>query len=100
MSRSRVLLTRKNDLATPHSGSSLATYGNALATITQYIPPFSPPRVLLDTLRRDSRALSELAADFVTKASELQIASFYETKMTKIGPIKMMVDAPNTFWRV
>ena len=78
-------------LATPHSGSSLATYGSVLATIVKYCSPLNPPRALLDTLRRDSQVLFELTADFVAKASQLQIASFYEMKMTRVGFMKKMV---------
>lgn len=78
-------------LATPHGGSSLATYGSMLATITGFCSPLNPPRALLEALRRDSKVLLELTADFVGKASRLQIASFYETKMTRIGFIKKMV---------
>lgn len=84
-----------NMLATPHNGSSLATYGSALATITKYCSPLNPPKDLLETLSRDSQALLELAADFVTKASQLQIASFYETKMTRVGLMRKMVNTEN-----
>ena len=82
---------RANLLATPHGGSSLASYGSALATITTYCSPLNPPRALLDTLRRDSQILLELTADFVAKASRLQIVSFYEMKMTRMGLMKKMV---------
>ena len=78
-------------VATPHNGSSLASYGSALATITKYCSPLNPPQALLETLRKDSKALFELTADFVVKASKLQIVSFYETKMTRIGLVKKMV---------
>ena len=78
-------------LATPHSGSSLATYGSALATITKYCSPLNPPQALLETLRKDSQVLLELTADFIAKASQLQIASFYEMKMTRLGLMKKMV---------
>lgn len=80
-----------NHTATPHSGSSLAAYGSALATVAKYCSPLNPPQALLETLRKDSKALFELAADFVLKASKLQIVSFYETKMTRIGLLKKMV---------
>ena len=82
---------RANIPATPHGGSSLASYGSALATITTYCSPLNPPRALLDTLRRDSKILLELTADFVAKASQLQIVSFYEMKMTRMGLMKKMV---------
>ena len=78
-------------LATPHSGTSLATYGSALATIAKYCSPLNPPKALLETLRRDSQVLLEHTADFVGKASQLQIASFYEMKMTRVGLMKKMV---------
>ena len=77
--------------ATPHGGSSLAAYGSALATVTKYCSPFSPPKALLETLRRDSQGLLELTADFIAKASRLQIVSFYEMNMTRIGLVKRMV---------
>lgn len=80
-----------NLTATPHNGSSLVAYGSALATVAKYCSPLNPPQALLETLRKDSKALSELAADFVLKASKLQIVSFYETKMTRIGLLKKMV---------
>ena len=42
-------------------------------------------------LRKDSHVLLELTADFIAKATQLQIVSFYEMKMTRVGLMKKMV---------
>jgi len=57
----------------------------------KYYSPLNPPRALLETLRRDCQVLLELTTDFVAKASQFQIASFYEMKMTRFGLMKKMV---------
>lgn len=80
-----------NLTATPHNGSSLAAYGSAIATVARYCSPLNPPQALLETLRKNSKALFDLRAEFVREASKLQIVSFYETKMTRIGIWKKMV---------
>lgn len=83
-------------LATPHNGSSLATSGNIVAKIARVLSPLNPPQVIIETLRRDSKVLFEITEDFNVMASRLEIVSFYETKMTKIGPWrKMVVEQPS-----
>lgn len=87
-------------LATPQSGSSLTTYGSALATIAKYCSPLSPPQALVEMLHKGSDILLELTADFIAKATQLQIASFYGMEMTEIGLMKKMVRARlNSFHR-
>jgi len=78
-------------LATPHNGSSLATCGSIIARIARVLSPLNPPQDIIETLQRDSKALFDITEDFLVMASKLEIVSFYEMKMTKIGPWRKMV---------
>ena len=81
-------------LGTPHNGSSLATCGKIVANIISACTSLSPPRSLLKTLRPDSRALFEISADFVERAKNLQLVSFFEMDRTNLGFFKAVVSFP------
>lgn len=49
-------------------------------------------------LHKGSDILLELTTDFIAKATQLQIASFYGMKMTRIGLMKKMVRARLDFF--
>lgn len=84
------------DTATPHSGSAVANNGRAIANIIQACSPFRPARGLLSSLRKDSKVLFEITEDFVEKASNLQIVSFFEMEMTSFGIFKRLVRYHNS----
>ena len=92
---SRSLLSKfqklNKDSATPHSGTSVASYGSILAKIANTFSPFNPPQAILEALHKNSGILFELTQDFLIKATRLHLISFYEMRMTKIGLWKKMV---------
>ncbi|KAK5994660.1 Protein SERAC1-like protein [Cladobotryum mycophilum] len=78
-------------MATPHCGSSLASLGKILSDITATCTPIATPRRLLGPLKKDSKDLLEITADFVSKVPKLHLVSFYEMEMTSIGIFKRFV---------
>ena len=73
-------------LATPHRGSNLAEILNRLLAVS-----FQPSREFIADLYKNSPALEELNEQFRHIAPKLSIWSFYETRVTPVGPIKLMV---------
>lgn len=65
--------------ATPHKGSNFANYGKVLATIATRLMNRPNPKLLM-ALTNNSETLLDLTKQFVTLASKLQIATFYELK--------------------
>ena len=74
-------------MGTPHRGSSLANWGSILAGIGKMMF-LSPTRQLLDDLKSNSKALSEISEDFVKIVCRYSIKSFYEEN--KIGGIAVV----------
>ncbi len=61
-------------LGTPHQGSDAAGYGKLLARVT------GCDTTLLESLTRHSQALHEIAQDFETSYSNVDLVCFYEEK--------------------
>lgn len=66
-------------LGTPHCGSSAAVYGLWLAQAVRH------DTTLLESLKRNSSALDEIAQDFETSYRNADIVCFYETKESSYG---------------
>lgn len=64
-------------MGTPHRGSGLADWGSILAGIAK-IMFLSPKKQLLDDLKSNSKALSEISEDFIKIVSRYGVKSFYE----------------------
>ena len=65
--------------ATPHRGSDFANYGKVLATAATRISN-SPAPKLLDALKSNSTALSDLTTEFANLHRRFQISTFYELR--------------------
>ena len=74
-------------LGTPHHGSNLAKSLNRLLAVSIIGP--SPKQYVAD-LDENSTAIEDLNEQFRNVPSELQIASFYETRFTVIGLKKLV----------
>lgn len=72
-------------LGTPHCGSSAAVYGLWLAQAVRH------DTTLLESLKRNSSALDEIAHDFETSYRNADIVCFYENKETSYGPWQTQV---------
>ena len=66
-------------LGTPHQGSDAAGYGKFLAHAT------GRDTTLLESLTRNSQVLNEVAQDFDTSYSNVDIVCFYERKHSILG---------------
>src|SRR5207248_1229658 len=81
-SSSRSILTSTHGvlfLGTPHQGSTTADIGMILARVARMC--FQRPSTqMLEILKRDSPALSDLARQFSFVLPYLNVVSFYETK--------------------
>lgn len=66
-------------LGTPHQGSSAAQYGIWLARASLNDP------TLLETLKKNSQTLLEVAQDFEASYGHLDIVCFYEQKDGSMG---------------
>ncbi|KAF6234181.1 hypothetical protein HO173_007601 [Letharia columbiana] len=69
-------------LGTPHQGSDAAMYGGWLAHAAGY------DKTLLESLKRNSPALHNIARDFEASYSNADIVCFYEDKDVSYGPLK------------
>ena len=74
-------------LGTPHHGSSLAKSLNRLLAASIFGP--SPKQYVAD-LDENSTAIEDLNEQFRNVPSEIQIASFYETRYTMMGAKKLV----------
>lgn len=85
-----------HNLGTPHRGSTLARVGFSIANVVNALSPLrlETTRELLRTLQFDSEMLREVHLDFIWRCNKIQITSFYETRMTKVGPLKRTVSTP------
>lgn len=72
-------------LGTPHQGSEAAVYGAWLAHAAGH------DKMLLESLRRNSPALHDLARDFEASYSNADIVCFYENKDASYGPWRTRV---------
>ena len=72
-------------LGTPHQGSEAAVYGVWLAQV------MGQDKTLLESLRRNSPALHEIARDFEASYSNVDIVCFYEDKDASYGPWRTQV---------
>ena len=76
---------------TPHNGSSIATCGKIIANIVAACSPLNPARGLLSSLQKDSQVLFEITEEFLEKAPELQLISFFEMEATNFVFFRKMV---------
>ena len=76
---------------TPHNGSSIATCGKIIANIVAACSPLNPARGLLSSLQKDSQVLFEITEEFLEKAPELQLISFFEMETTNFVFFRRMV---------
>ncbi len=72
-------------LGTPHQGSEAVVYGVWLAQAMGH------DKTLLESLRRNSPALHEIARDFEASYSNTDIVCFYEDKDASYGPWRTQV---------
>lgn len=75
-------------LGTPHQGSEAAVYGVWLAQVRGL------DKTLLESLKRNSPALHDIARDFEASYGRLDIVCFYEDKDASYGPWKTQVLTP------
>lgn len=73
-------------LSTPHRGTGLAK------TLNRILSVGGLPRNYVTDLERNSLALQKINDQFRHFAPKLNIASFYETRETAIGPKKIVLD--------
>ncbi|PWY79408.1 hypothetical protein BO94DRAFT_603056 [Aspergillus sclerotioniger CBS 115572] len=73
-------------LATPHRGAEHTTALNNLLKVS-----FQSLRDFIDELQRGSPAIDSINDQFRHAASRLIVASFYESRVTKIGGLGVMV---------
>lgn len=66
-------------LGTPHQGSSVAEYGTWLARA------LGKNTTMLETLKKNSQTLHEVAQDFEASYSNLDIVCFYEKRDGPMG---------------
>ena len=66
-------------LGTPHQGSSVAEYGMWLARA------LGKNTTMLETLKKNSQTLHEVAKDFEASYSNLDIVCFYEKRDGPMG---------------
>ena len=78
-------------VGTPHHGSSLATCGKMIANIVAACSPLNPAKNLLGVLQKESEVLFEIMEDFLEKAKELQLVSFFEMEATNFGIFRRLV---------
>lgn len=69
-------------MGTPHRGSNLANWSAMLSGIAKLMF-MSPPKKLLDDLKTNSKALSDISEDFVKIVSRYSVKSFYEENKSK-----------------
>jgi hypothetical protein len=74
-------------MGTPHRGSSLATWGNVLASIAKGMF-LKPPKKLLEALQSNSEELSGISEEFIKLISRYGIKSFYEE--AKMGGVAIV----------
>lgn len=68
-------------MATPHRGSSVASWAQIAAVIVRSAQlGLNTNLELLRVLRRDSEILMDISSQFVERAANLQIRTFYETE--------------------
>ena len=72
-------------LGTPHQGSEAAVYGVWLAQVMGH------DKALLESLRRNTPALYDIARDFEASYSNADIVCFYEDKDASYGPWRTRV---------
>ena len=72
-------------LGTPHQGSDAAKYGVWLAQVA------GGDKTLLESLRRNSPALYDIARDFEASYSDADTVCFYEDKHASYGPLRTQV---------
>ena len=72
-------------LGTPHQGSEAALYGAWLAKAVRH------DKTLLESLRRNSSALHDIARDFEASYGTSDIVCFYEDKDASYGPLRTRV---------
>ncbi|KAI9748072.1 MAG: hypothetical protein M4579_007319, partial [Chaenotheca gracillima] len=76
-------------LGTPHRGSNLAESLNRILSIS----PMTSTKQYISDLHKSSPALEDLNEQFRNFASKVQLFSFYETRLTPLGPAsKLIVD--------
>ena len=78
-------------LGTPHYGSDAAVYGMWLAQAVRH------DTKLLESLKKNSSALDEIAQDFETSYRDANIVCFYENKETAYGPWQTQVCQSNLY---
>lgn len=71
-------------LGTPHRGSHYANIGTAVANVIKLTYPGIETQII-ESLRKDSFVLRDLADDFRNLHSDFRIVSCYEQKPTKWG---------------
>ncbi|MCJ1242271.1 hypothetical protein MMC14_010278, partial [Varicellaria rhodocarpa] len=67
-------------LGTPHQGSNAAVYGMWLAQAARY------DKTLLESLKKSSAVLHDIARDFETSYRSVDVVCFYENKEASYGP--------------
>ena len=72
-------------LGTPHQGSEAAVYGVRLAQAVGH------DKTLLESLKRNSPALYDIARDFEAGYHNVDIVCFYEDKEASYGPWRTQV---------
>ena len=72
-------------LGTPHQGSDAAVYGMWLAQAARH------DKTLLESLKRNSPALHDVARDFETSYGSVDVVCFYENKEASYGPWRTQV---------
>ena len=74
-----------NTPGTPHHGSDAALYGVWLAQAVGH------DKTLLESLKKESSALYEIARDFETSYRDVDMIYFYENKEASYGPWRTRV---------
>ncbi|KAI9787480.1 MAG: hypothetical protein M1839_000009 [Geoglossum umbratile] len=77
-------------LGTPHRGSDIAAYGNALAKIATLVTN-KPKPSLIESLKENSAELLKLESEFKSELSKYMVASFYERRSMGVGRLSTVI---------
>ena len=87
-------------MATPHRGSTYASWGSTPARLVRFAQFGSGTNAkLLAALRRNSKTLFDISSQFVERGAGLQFVTFYETEaLDYVG--SLVIDEPFIRYRI
>ena len=80
-------------LSTPHRGTNFADLLNMILSACLFGPS---PKDYISELKANSPTIQEINEQFRNLSPKIKIASFYETKATKVGPSHVLILQPDS----